>query len=493
MAKQPDPSLLRCLAVQQPWAWAICTGVKTVENRPKSTPYNGLVAILASTTRTNVNAMARATRGSKLDPDFFPFGAIIGVATLVEVVKMNASLESNPSAFGPYCWVFENPMLLRRPIPSSGKLNLYRLTTAESDAVRKQLPGLRSQPLSRDGEAWAKAYRDRVALGRAKNRAWKYLELELPADAIRNFDTALQEHPDDDAALLGRAIAYLFGQKDAQRAILDCTAALRIKPDSPNIYMVRHEAYRLSGDEVRAEADRRRAAKLNPEFVANWRYMDWNANATGLKPPCSGVARDLAEDDPDDVEAVDATRTEAEAADTLTIACPTCRQVFGLPPNLFGKTFTCPSCQAEAVIPRPEGVHQPAPSVETAFSVALSCPRCERAIRVAAEKADGWIACPSCSLAFRSTLPLLPPPPPTRSEPKARRLKADDADDDLEDALRRRRRREKKRVRRWLIFGSVATGVLLLLLIAFLASLKARPNPGRDGNHRAIPGRGADR
>jgi ASCH domain len=158
MAKQPDPTVLRCLAIRQPFAWAVCAGIKRVENRTISTPYRGRVAILASTSKTNVNEMMRDSTVGTLNADFFSFGAIIGVATLVAIVEMNRSFESDPDAVGPLCWIFEKAALIPEPIPSKGKLNLYSLTAAESEAVSRQLPGLPPQP-SEPARAWEAAYR----------------------------------------------------------------------------------------------------------------------------------------------------------------------------------------------------------------------------------------------------------------------------------------------------------------------------------------------
>src|SRR5438094_266689 len=116
MARQSNPNLLRCLAIQQPFAWALCAGIKTVENRTWGTDYRGPVAIFASTSKTEVNGHIRGSTTKKLRAGFFTYSAVIGVATLVDVVELNPSLENNPDAGGPMCWLFENPAFLPEPV-----------------------------------------------------------------------------------------------------------------------------------------------------------------------------------------------------------------------------------------------------------------------------------------------------------------------------------------------------------------------------------------
>ena len=101
----------------------------------------------------------------------------------------------------------------------------------------------------------------------------------------------------------------------------------------------------------------------------------------------------------------------------MTIACPSCREQFGLPPALAGKPFTCPSCQTAMTVPRPEEIHRPGPSVKAAFSVVTACLRCSRVLHIEPDKADGWLACPSCSLVFTPAPPAPPRPAPPRSGP----------------------------------------------------------------------------
>lgn len=159
----------------------------------------------------------------------------------------------------------------------------------------------------------------------------------------------------------------------------------------------------------------------------------------------------------------------------LTIACPTCREQFGLPPALAGKTFSCPACGMKTVIPRPEDIHKPGPSVKAVFSVSVRCLRCSRVLNVEPDKAHGWLACPSCSLVF-SAAPPPPPPPPLRPTPPplpAPREIAwqDEAEDDRDDRPRRRPHRRRKKglsppAYAW-VAGSLAVLLLLVVGVGF--------------------------
>jgi len=119
---------IRCLAVQQPWAWAQVVGEKDIETRTWSTGYRGPLFIAASASKTNVNAMVKE-RG--LDARCMTFGAVVGVVDVIDVVPLNKKLESNLWAWGPVCW--------RVSVPA-----------ADVDARRRgsleaaHLPGLRS-------------------------------------------------------------------------------------------------------------------------------------------------------------------------------------------------------------------------------------------------------------------------------------------------------------------------------------------------------------
>ncbi len=63
---------LRCLAIRQPFAWAIAVGAKDIENRSWSTDHRGTFVIQASSTKTAVNRVAKklGRKGAEGDDAF---------------------------------------------------------------------------------------------------------------------------------------------------------------------------------------------------------------------------------------------------------------------------------------------------------------------------------------------------------------------------------------------------------------------------------------
>jgi hypothetical protein len=275
MASQSNPvTLLRCLSIQQPLAWAVCTGAKTVENRSWGTEYRGQIAIHAGADKQPVNGLVQRFAKEKLRPAFFSWGAIIGVAKLVNVVEMDPELETNPSASGPTCWLLADGLLLPNPVPSRGKLKLYTLSESESEAVQRQLPALRASPLTAEANKWAGALQaDPFSL--SVNRGRSYGSLAWYDDAIRNYDEAIRLEPTCAEAILFRAMAYLYGKRDALGGIGDCDLPITIDPGDARAFMIRSEAYRLLGNQAKAEADRAEAGALDLEILDDWEEAEW--------------------------------------------------------------------------------------------------------------------------------------------------------------------------------------------------------------------------
>jgi tetratricopeptide (TPR) repeat protein len=262
---------MRCLSVQQPFARMLCVGLKTVENRDWETEYRGLVAIHAGLKKQQVNKLAREVGKKKIPPGLFSFGAIIGVAELVDIVEMNESLESNPLAFGPACWLFKNPFLLPSPVPSKGKLQLYALSEEESEQVRRQLPGSRAGVQPADAGEWVAAMIRPDPVGDCVQRALAYSRLGRDADAIRNCDKAIQIDPDSDDAFYVRALTKIYLQKDYSGGVRDCTKVIQLKPRDARAFMMRSRAHRELGNLSQAEADYQKAVAVDPGIAASMR------------------------------------------------------------------------------------------------------------------------------------------------------------------------------------------------------------------------------
>jgi hypothetical protein len=118
------------LSIRQPWAWAIFNG-KDVENRTWATKYRGDLLIHASLTLDVPGYRWMFNRQWLLDERLydilqdrqnkFTMGAIIGKVTMTGCVIHSSS----KWFFGPYGFVFENPVLFKNPIPYRGALKLF--------------------------------------------------------------------------------------------------------------------------------------------------------------------------------------------------------------------------------------------------------------------------------------------------------------------------------------------------------------------------------
>lgn len=101
--------MIRCLTVQQPWAWAIIHGQKRCENRAWPTKYRGPLLIHAGKSRDAVDEYNTDHVGLD-DDDKLAFGAIIGIVDLVDCVELaNVGPEHDDYATGPWCWILANP------------------------------------------------------------------------------------------------------------------------------------------------------------------------------------------------------------------------------------------------------------------------------------------------------------------------------------------------------------------------------------------------
>lgn len=126
---------MKAISVKQPWAWALFHG-KPVENRAWSTKFRGDLLIHASKNwdwdawywlRRNRNLLDHGGFGIVgSDNDFnrvynFREGVIIGKVTMIDCVTSHPS----PWFFGPYGFVFTNPVEFKTPITFRGALKLF--------------------------------------------------------------------------------------------------------------------------------------------------------------------------------------------------------------------------------------------------------------------------------------------------------------------------------------------------------------------------------
>jgi hypothetical protein len=119
---------MKCLSVQQPWAWALIHGTKRVENRTWRTKYRGAVIIHAGVSDARLKGTTPADwHGEGLTglPAFaeLPFGAVVGTVRLVDCVPL-AEVLGRPFAEGPWCWIVADPAPCV-PVPWKGQQMLF--------------------------------------------------------------------------------------------------------------------------------------------------------------------------------------------------------------------------------------------------------------------------------------------------------------------------------------------------------------------------------
>ena len=113
---------MRAITIHQPWAWAIVSGAKRVENRTWATRYRGPLLIHAGKSTRSLHCWPTG-----IDPPpscEFVFGALLGTVDLVDCVPLD-DVADDPFAAGPWCWVLESPQALALPIPYPGRQGLF--------------------------------------------------------------------------------------------------------------------------------------------------------------------------------------------------------------------------------------------------------------------------------------------------------------------------------------------------------------------------------
>lgn len=143
---------MKCIAIKQPYASLIVSGVKTIENRTWASNYRGPLAIYASKAldKSLVNTERRFCKRYGLQfPTSLPASCIIGVVDLVgmmqsvtdealadfddgegglyQLIKSGDQLPDDLTwyADGNIGWILANPRPLPAPIPFSGRLGLF--------------------------------------------------------------------------------------------------------------------------------------------------------------------------------------------------------------------------------------------------------------------------------------------------------------------------------------------------------------------------------
>lgn len=260
---------LRCLAIRQPWAWAIVAGAKDVENRSWKTDYRGPVVIQASSNKVVVNRLAKT---HELRPREFAYSALIGVADLVDIVPLSEELEANPWAWGPHCWIFRNARAFHRSIPLKGKLNLYTLTDDAAQKARIEIATATTLKRDEEVRGWLDAMVRCDVAERAEHLFESYIELGDGASAIRLARSRIETARTADT-LADFARAQLETD-DIAGALLTANAAIDAANTNAHAWDVRSRVYSALADRAsfvqrkvylaHADRDQAKASELDP-------------------------------------------------------------------------------------------------------------------------------------------------------------------------------------------------------------------------------------
>lgn len=247
---------LRCLAIRQPWAWAIVAGVKDIENRTWTTDYRGPVVIQASSTKTAANALMKEHR---LPARELTYGALIGVADLEDVVPLSEELEANPWAWGPHCWIFRNAKAFLQPIPLKGKLNLYTLAAAVAEKACAEIATAVSVEHDATVQVWLEAMMRADAGERAEAHFESYITLGDTLNAMRVARSRIAAARTADT-LSDLARAQLVAD-DVTTALQTASEAIESDEKNARAWFVRSMIY-----STLADRDQAKAAELDPRF-----------------------------------------------------------------------------------------------------------------------------------------------------------------------------------------------------------------------------------
>ena len=137
---------MRAISLWQPWASAVELGLKRIETRGWATKVRGPIAIHASARRDRTVMeflkmhLPMFRMRLLLDGDLvFPFGAIVAVADLVDVLPCDERLRSELGAVeeafgdfsdGRFAWKLANVRALPRPVPFKGRQGFFNVEEA---------------------------------------------------------------------------------------------------------------------------------------------------------------------------------------------------------------------------------------------------------------------------------------------------------------------------------------------------------------------------
>ena len=285
---------MKCISIQQPMAWAICVGEKTVENKTKNTSHRGRLLIHAGKKTGGMDNIKKLPTWGKYK-DYFAFGAVIGAVDLHDSVEFSKSLEKNPHASGPFCYLLKNAKWFEEPIPCTGQLGIFNLPANLTARVELQLkkPGRsaqvpddlldavrpsRSNLCFHQGTTYfengdfknaLRRLDDAISLG--KTDAVTFFYRGVTHDGLGNLKHAVQDFSeaiklDDQKPLFffHRGLC-LRDLKQLPESTHDFTKLIELEPDETRGYILRGQNSHLVKDFASAILDLKKAQKLDPE------------------------------------------------------------------------------------------------------------------------------------------------------------------------------------------------------------------------------------
>ena len=145
-------SEMMCLAIKQPWAWAIFNAGKNVENRDWKTGFRGRVAILASKGMTQAEYGEGCYFIERKEPriaipsyESMVRGSIIGTVEITDCGKF----QNNKWFVGTYGMLLSEPVKFITPISAKGRLGIFPLEAYIADQVELEYEkSLQPMPLA---------------------------------------------------------------------------------------------------------------------------------------------------------------------------------------------------------------------------------------------------------------------------------------------------------------------------------------------------------
>ncbi len=131
---------MKAISLLQPWATLVVMGIKTIETRSWGTKHRGPILIHASLGKSGgIFACEPAFKKYIADFKKLPFGAIVGQATITDVIRVEHlgmtdesinRLTLEEKAFGDYsegryAWIMEDHLQFDNPIPARGTLSIW--------------------------------------------------------------------------------------------------------------------------------------------------------------------------------------------------------------------------------------------------------------------------------------------------------------------------------------------------------------------------------